>query len=396
MNPSTQHLKKLAVPLLILAISGTAAWQLMATSPKASRAEPEKKARLVDTITVEQQAVNIRVSGLGTVIPSQIVTLYPEVNGQVENILKGLRPGSSVREGDLLVALDQDEYQILVREQQATVAQAMSELKLEQGQQNIARQEYELTGNKLSPEEEALVLRQPQLEAAKATLNQAQANLDQAELNLSRTQIKAPFNGQIISNTVYPGSQITTSTAMMELISTNSFWIELEIPVEQLKWLEFANEDHKGSAVEITSPQWGKDSRQGELISVSPELNDGSRMAKVIIEIKDPLARLDVNQGKPPILVNDLLRAEITGKKVNDAIVIPDELIRNSDQVWVLSQDDTLEIRTLMPVYRDSDKAILLSGLNDGDQLVSSSLTTPVNGLPLRTAEKPLVAGKQP
>ncbi|WP_252178405.1 efflux RND transporter periplasmic adaptor subunit [Endozoicomonas sp. 4G] len=402
MNASTQHLKKLAAPLLVLAVSVTIAWQLMTTSPKASRDEPEKQAQMVETVTVERQTVNIRVSGLGTVIPSQSVTLYPEVSGKVDSILNGLIPGSRVREGELLVALDQDEYKILVREQEAAVAQALSELKLEQGQQNIARQEYELTGNKLSPEEEALVLRQPQLEAAKAALSEAQANLDQAKLNLSRTQITAPFNSQVINNTVYPGSQVSNSTALMELISTDRFWIAMEVPVGQLKWLNFANAGQTGSTVKITSPQWREDFRKGTLISVSPELNDGSLMAKVIIEIQDPLAQREENKGKPAVLVNDLLRAEIVGKKVDHAFVVPEALIRNSNRVWVLAENNTLEIRTLSPVYRDSEKAIMLSGLEDGDQLISSSLTTPVNGLPLQTAEKPLaaekplVAGKQP
>lgn len=396
MNPPIQHLKKLAAPLLILVISGVAAWLLMTTSPKAGRAEPGKKAQMVETVTVKQQTVNIPVSGLGTVIPSQRVTLYPEVSGRVDSILDGLVPGSRVRKGELLVALDQDEYQILVREQEAVVAQAWSELKLEQGQQNIARQEYELTGNKLSPEEEALVLRQPQLEAVKAALSQAQANLDQAKLNLERTHITAPFDSQIINNTIYPGSQVSNSTALMALISTDRFWIEMEVPAEQLKWLNFANESPAGSAVKITSPEWGSESRQGTLISVSPELNDGSLMAKVIIEIEDPLAQREENNGEPPVMINDLLRAEILGKKVDNAFVVPEALIRNSHQVWLLTRDNSLEIRNLSPVYRDSEKAILLSGLEDGDQLVSSSLITPVDGLPLRTPEKPFVAGKQP
>ncbi|WOG26838.1 efflux RND transporter periplasmic adaptor subunit [Endozoicomonas sp. 8E] len=368
----------------------------MTTSPKAGRAEPGKKAQMVETVTVKQQTVNIPVSGLGTVIPSQRVTLYPEVSGRVDSILDGLVPGSRVRKGELLVALDQDEYQILVREQEAVVAQAWSELKLEQGQQNIARQEYELTGNKLSPEEEALVLRQPQLEAVKAALSQAQANLDQAKLNLERTHITAPFDSQIINNTIYPGSQVSNSTALMALISTDRFWIEMEVPAEQLKWLNFANESPAGSAVKITSPEWGSESRQGTLISVSPELNDGSLMAKVIIEIEDPLAQREENNGEPPVMINDLLRAEILGKKVDNAFVVPEALIRNSHQVWLLTRDNSLEIRNLSPVYRDSEKAILLSGLEDGDQLVSSSLITPVDGLPLRTPEKPFVAGKQP
>lgn len=386
--------KRVAAPALVLIVSGAVAWQFMATAPKASRSAPAPKVRLVDTYTVKQSDVSVTISGLGVIVPSQQVSLSSEVSGRISDIHIPLLPGSRFSEGDLLLNIDTKEYQILVEQQRALVAQAQSELQLEEGQQRIALQEYKLTGNKLSANEEALVLRQPQLNAAKASVKQAEAALDQAELNLARTRIVAPFDGQVVTRSVDIGSSVTNSSVLLDIVTTNTFWMELEIPAEQVQWLEFPEANQKGSPVELSSPAWGSETRAGEVLSLSPQLNSDSRMAKVIISIEDPLALEADNSGKPKVLVNDLLRARISGKQVADATAVPDELIRNGNQIWVLRDDCTLEIRSITPVYLDAEKAIITEGLEENEQLVSSSLTTPVNGLPLRTSEKPLVAGK--
>ena len=273
----------------------------------------------------------------------------------------------------------------MVNEQKALVSAAKSSLQLEAGQQKIARMEYEITGQKLEPEEEALVLRQPQLQSARATLQQAETKLALARLNLQRTRIQAPFSGEVVSNSVEVGTRVTSGSELMKLVSTQTFWMELEIPADQVKWLNFASDGGRGSSVNITSSFWGTQFREGEVLSLSPELSRESRMAKVIIAIDDPFSKKKANQGKPKILLNDFLRGSIIGKKIPNASVVPVELVRNSNQIWIFTDQSTLEIRTIEPVYRDSEKVVVISGLEKGENIVRSSIATPVNDLPLRT-----------
>lgn len=386
MNTLKNRLVKFGLPLLVLGVGTLLVWQINDSAPKAGRRAPQAQPRLVEVQSVTHEDVKITVTGLGTVIPSRQLVLYPEVTGLIKTMRNHLMPGSQIQKGETLVRIDPLEYQIQLEKQKADVALADSELQKEMGQQAIARQEFELIGQELSVEQKALVLRQPQLDAAKAKLAQAKAALAQAQMNLDRTHIKAPFNAQVISRNIETGSRVSTSSEIMDIVATDEFWLEVEIPVEQLQWLSFGDSLNKRSLVTLSSPVWLNVTRTGYLLSFSPSLHSGSRMAKVIIAIDDPLALKQENQGKPRVLINDLIRAEINGQEIANAVVVPDALFRSGNQVWLIDSENNLEIRTLEPVYRDSAKAIVATGLNDGDSLITSPLTVAVQGMPLRTA----------
>ena len=388
-TPSTpewsRKITKLSLPILVLAIAGVSAWQIMASAPTAGKRAPQAQARLVEVKPIVRKDINVTVTGLGTVIPSRQLQLYPEVSGQIEQIREQLIPGSQIKTGELLITVEDLEYQIQVQKQQAAVAQAQANLQKEIGQQAIAQQEYQLINRKLTPAQEALVLRQPELITAQANLDQAKAVLAEAELNLKRTKITAPFDAQVIERSIETGSQISANTSLMNIVATDEFWLELEIPAEDLQWLEFGKQ---GNPVTLTSPAWSDKSRTGRLLSLSPELDSGSRMAKVIISIDDPLALKPEHSNAPKVLLNDLLRAEIQGTEVKMAAVIPDALIHNGNKIWLYRNDNTLEIRTVEPVYRDADKALITDGLNYNDRLITSSLTAAVDGMTLRTLDQ--------
>nr|MDT0253493.1 hypothetical protein [Endozoicomonas sp.] len=208
----SRKLFKISLPVLVLTIAGLVAWQITASSPRAHRRAPEAQPRLVEVQPVTREDIRVTISGLGTVIASRKLTLYPEVSGQIRQLRDNLLPGSQVRQGETLVRIDVAEYEIQRQKQQAEVALAEAELQKERGQQAIARQEYELIGRTLSPAQEALVLRQPELASAKARLVQAEAALAQATLALERTRIKAPFNAQVTQRSVETGSQVGTGS----------------------------------------------------------------------------------------------------------------------------------------------------------------------------------------
>ena len=74
----------------------------------------------------------------------------------------------------------------------------------------------------------------------------------QARLNLARTEIKAPFNGVIDSRMVDTGSKITESTVLAKIVGTDTFWLMLTVPIEQLRWLKIpGSSEEKGSTVRI-------------------------------------------------------------------------------------------------------------------------------------------------
>ncbi|CAH7081226.1 HlyD_D23 domain-containing protein [Vibrio chagasii] len=388
MKITTPTLKKVVAPILVLSLAGGSAWHLMASTPKSQRAKPVKVERLVDTYLVEKNRVNIELNALATVSADKMISIYPEVSGQVIAIKSNLVAGSRITHNESVIELDNTEYLITRQEMKATVVEAQSELKLELGRQSIAKKEYQLTGHKLTENERALVMRLPQLEAAKANVNRAKANLAKAELDLARTQIRAPFSGQVMKSNVHIGSRVSTSSDLLQLVSTDRFLLTVELPETGAQWLEYANQNGKGSSVSITSSHWNGQTRHGEVLSIAPNMDSQSRMISVVVAIADPLALLAENQGKPRVMINDLLDVTLKGKALDNVSVLPDELMRSDNQVWIMNQDDKLEIRSVTPVFRNATFAYIGDELKVGERVVSSYLGSPVSGMPLRTAMK--------
>ncbi|MCG8509811.1 MAG: efflux RND transporter periplasmic adaptor subunit, partial [Rhodospirillales bacterium] len=243
---------KIIVPLAILGGAAFAAVSLMMTGPKAERKPPIRQARLVEVMPVELTRQPVTIHAMGTVRPDREVELKPRVSGQVVWLSEEYLPGGLLSEGQQLVRIDPKDYELVVRQRQADVAKAESDLKIEIGQQSIARREYELLGEVVSDEERELVLRGPQLAQVQADLEMARASLEQAQLNLARTRVLVPFNTIIQSREVNLGTEITTSTTLANLVGTDAFLIEIAVPVDQLRWIDVPrNAGETGSRVRI-------------------------------------------------------------------------------------------------------------------------------------------------
>lgn len=388
MKLTTPTLKKVVAPILVISLAGGSAWHLMASTPKSQRAAPAKVERLVDTYIINKGVANIEINALATVSADKMISLFPEVDGQVVAIKKNLVAGSQIKYDEVLVEIEQAEYLIALQELQAAVVEARSELTLEIARQSIAKKEYQLSGHKLTAEERALVMRLPQLEAARASHDRAKANLAKAELDLTRTRIRAPFSGQVIKSNVHEGSRVSNSSDLMQLVATDRFLLNVELPETSVQWLQYANRGGKGSAVSITSTHWNGQQRSGEVISIAPNMDSQSRMVSVVVAIDDPLALLVENQTKPRVMINDLLEVTLLGKSLDNVSILRDELIRNGNQVWLMDQDNKLEMRNVKPVFRNSTFAYIGDELKAGERIVSSYLGTPVPGMALRTAIK--------
>jgi len=64
--------------------------------------------------------------------------------------------------------------------------------------------------------------------------------------------------------------------------------------------------------------------------------------------------------------------------------VISRNHLRDNDQVWILKDDNTLEIRDVTILARTHDKVLISSGLNNREKLIVSNLANPVEGIKLK------------
>ena len=382
---------KVALPVAILLGGAGLAFGLIETGPTAERKPPTRQAKLVEVEPVQIGRRTITIEAMGTVQPNREVELRPQVGGQVIWLSDEYEPGGVLAKGDRLLKLDPRDYELVVRQKKAEVAKAESELKIEEGQQSIAKREYELLGKDIAPADSSLVLRRPQLASVEADLATAKAALAQAQLDLARTEVTVPFNAVVQSRDVNLGTQVTSSTTVATLTGTDSFLIEVAVPVDQLKWLKIPRTaEEEGSRVRIyNETAWGpKAFREGRVLRLVSQLESEGRLALLLVAVDDPLALEAENSGKPVLLIDTYVRAVIEGVEVGPVAVLDRRLVHDGNKVWLMTTDNRLETREIDVLYKGSSEILATDGLQEGENLVTTVLSAPVDGMALRTRDQ--------
>ncbi|MBA3012223.1 MAG: HlyD family efflux transporter periplasmic adaptor subunit, partial [Desulfobacula sp.] len=253
------------------------------------------------------------------------------------------------------------------------------------GSQLIAREELKLI-NQVSKGEMVqtdLALRKPQLDQANAVVNAARADLEKANLNLSRTKIVVPFNALVLEKKVDFGSLVTVQGELATLVDVDAFLVETLVPPDRLAALNI--NEKTGSKADIRS-QYSEESWQGSLVRTTGKISDKSRMAGVIIRVLDPLG-LTRQGGRPQLLLGDYVDVQIQGKMLENVFSIPRSILRDKNTVWV-SQSGKLVIKPVTLAWKEEGRVFIRSdirsGILAGDEVITSDLPAPVNGMALQ------------
>jgi len=418
--------------LAVLAAAGLVSAYWLSHKPKARRRRPARQAAVVEVLPVRVGTHQVVVPAMGTVVPARRIELASRVAGKVVFVSPQFAPGGRFRKGETLLRIDPQDYEIAVRQQQAElqkrvaeiaqreaeikqreaeIVRAQSELTIEMGRQAVAKREYELLGETVRPEDRDLVLRRPQLraceaacalakaarrsaealrDAALAAKAAAEAALDKAKLDLERTTLRAPFDAVVLSRSVDLGSQIAVHQGLAVLAGTEEFWVEVSVPVDELRWIDIPgfNAESGARGRVFHEAAWGRDAfRVGTVLRLLSDLEPQGRMARVVVSVKDPL---DTNREaglRHPLLLGSFVRVQIEGRRLQDVVRIPRGALRDGKNVWIIREDSTLEIRPVRVAWAGTDYVLVRDGLRAGERLIVSDLAAPVPGMPLRAVQ---------
>ncbi len=375
----------LAIALLV-GSAGLARW-MMKNRPAPKRKRRPPHATMVQVHQVHPSRERVLIKATGTVRAAQQINLHPQVKGEIRSISPEFLPGGVFKRGKVLLSIDSSDYRLALRQAAAALAQSRASLKLEEGRQAIARREYRLLGMAADGAGTDLVLRKPQLRAAKAAVESAEATYRKAALDLKRTTLRAPFNAVVQTRDVNIGTRVVESTRLARLVGTDAYWVELVVPVGQLRWIHIpADATGTGSKVRVydSTGDGPRTHREGRVRRLAPDLEEQGRMARLIVRVEDPLALLPANTGKPRLLMGSYVRAEIVGSPLNSVFALPRRALRGDSRVWLLGAKNRLVIRTVTVAHRGVDRVLISGGLKAGDRLVMTDLTAPVHGMRLR------------
>ncbi|WP_319521378.1 efflux RND transporter periplasmic adaptor subunit [uncultured Desulfosarcina sp.] len=378
-------LRTLIVCVIILAIGIAGAGYIRKTAPRAQKRPPQRTIPLVRTQPLVKDTHQVIVAAMGSVIPAREITLKTRVAGEIRSINPEFVEGGLIRSGEKIVKIDDEDYRLAITRQESAVVDAEYALKVEMGYQDVARREWSLLnpGQAADAQDAELALRKPHLAKAQSDLVAARAELEQAQLDLARTDVVAPFNAIVREKHVAVGSQVSTQDALAELVGTDEYWIQVSLPIERLAWIRVPrSRTEKGAAVTVF---YRGNRRLGTVARLLSDLETEGRMARILVSVEDPLGlKGDHPPSGPPMLIGEYVRVEIQGRTIDDVYRIPRTALRDNSSIWILGEDNTLHIVPVETVWRDADHVLIQDGIEAGDQLIVSDLSTPVAGMQLK------------
>jgi RND family efflux transporter MFP subunit len=376
------------VALLLVAVGVTIA--ILSTEPEATReGATRRSAMLVRTTTAVVADYRPEVSVLGTVVPAREVVISPQVSGAVRERAPAFTPGGRVTAGDMLLRIDPSDYEIALHRAESALHRAEADLALEEGRQAVARQDFELLGQQITNVNQALVLRGPQMETARADVEAARAAVEQAELDLRRTTLEAPFDALVLDRTVNIGSQVALGMDLGRLVGLDNFWVEATMPLRFLHRLRPPEQPGMAGAPARIHHEgvWPAGTfREATVYAVAGDLEEATRLARVLVSVPDPLALDPANTGQPRLVLGTFVEVRLQLEELRDVVRLSRDAVRKGNTVWIMNQG-TLDIRPVTIAFQNELYAFISSGIEEGEAIVTSQLSRVVPDAELRTAQ---------
>ncbi|MFE4108512.1 efflux RND transporter periplasmic adaptor subunit [Almyronema epifaneia] len=358
-------------------------------------------------VTVEVvQAANFEagVSYTGSIMPYQEAVVYPRVAGQLTNY--SVYPGDRVEAGQVLAELIADERSTELAEARAeadamTTSLQVSQVEIDEQRQEIARlqaeldylnlqrdrfakltaegatsqNEYDAVATQVAAKEAALGQAQAKLTRLNAQVTREQARVGQAEARVNTaavmqgyTTLPAPISGIVQSRMVDPGVVVQPGMGVLKIGDYSRVRLQANVAQQDAGYIRV------GTPIRAQVPGAMDEPLTGSVTSIFPQTNNDTRT--VVVE-----ALIDNPQGR--LLSGQYLEMTLLTKSQSNTLSVPQAAVveyNGEPSVWVMA-GTTAERRTVETGMVNGDRIAITSGLNPGDQVITSGHSRLVPGV---------------
>ena len=363
------------IGLIILAISIIVSGVLIKSRSVAIAEEKKEEIPYVKTMMILPDTVKASISSQGIVQPESELNLLSELNSRVEWLSPKMEAGSSFKKGDTLIVLDKRDYELALISSESQVLNAEVNLEREQAESELAKKEWKRVGVGSGSN---LALRKPQMAQAKATYAAAKAGLEQAQRNLSRTIFIAPFDGRVRNSKIEVGTTVFPGTPIGNIYATGTYEVRLPIADQDVPFsgLEFNGQKiEESKRLDVIIIQ-GDNKWLGKIVRTEAEIDHITRMMAVVAKIDDS----DNKMFTTPLAIGQFVQAKISGIEILNISVLPRSSVRN-ESVWVVDSLKLLRNRSVEVLRNEDEFALIGEGFEPGDRLLTSRVSSLVNGL---------------
>jgi multidrug efflux system membrane fusion protein len=322
---------------------------------------PPPAPRTVDVAKVIQKDAPLYLDEIGTCTAFETVQVQAQVNGQITS--RNFQDGADVKKGDVLFTIDPKPFQALLDQAQGQLAQAKSQLVLDQI--TLSRQQNLRARNVNSPQD--LDLAQGTVNNDEAKVKSAEGAVASAQWNVDNCNVRSPIDGRAGLRLVDVGNMVSSGggagTVLVTIqgidpIYTDFTIAEPDIPLVR-KYLGGPNVKVMTDAEDDQMP-----AREGKLSFVDNALQSGSGTVKARGVTPNPDRALWPSQFVHVRLILDVLK---NAKLVPSGAV---QIGQNGPYIFVVKPDSTLDLRQVKPGQRQGDLTVITEGVNTGETVV--------------------------
>ena len=373
----------IAALVAIIAAGGLGYWYWSQGPDPAQAARSRGRPAVpVSIATASRQDVPIYLAGLGTVQALFTVGIHAQVDGKLQEVF--FKEGQRVKKGDVLAKIDPRLFQAAL--DQAKAKKAQDEATLVAALKDLER--YKTLVLRHFETEQNVDQQQAKVDQTKALIDADRASIETAQTQLDYTDIVAPTDGRMGVRLVDPGNVVHANDqgSIAILTQTQPTAVMFTLPAHTL---DDVREAMGRGAVEIAA--YDRDNVKllgsGALATIDNLIDQ----ATATYRLKAMFSNSD-DKLWPGEFVNIRLLLE-TRKNV---VVIPPLAVQRGPHglfTWVVKADNTVEPRPITTGTTTGDRTIVLSGINDGERVVTDGqyklqTNAPVTITAPRTADK--------
>ena len=358
----------------ILAAAVAIAVIMMQMRPQPPKKDTVELDPLVEVLVLEHMTANFEINSQGTVLPRTETILSAEVSGTITSISPKFIAGGVFDKNEVLMRIDPTNYDVAVKQADALVKQRQIEY---DGAVKLRSQGYRA---------------EAELASAAAALATAEAEVVRARRNLERTYIRLPYEGMVRNKETDLGQFVNLGSRLGVVFATDFAEVRLPLTDSDLAFVDLPVATDMtpsgiadGPEVTLKAIQKGAPVEwKARIVRSEGVVDEKSRMTYAVARIEDPY-RLHGDGNELPI--GTFVSATVGGASADNIIQVPRSLLRGSDELIFVDDENTLRIRKVDIVRADARNVYIGIGATPGERVIVTALETPVNGMPVRTTD---------
>jgi membrane fusion protein (multidrug efflux system) len=309
----------------------------------------------VQVAPVKRGEISLYIMQTTTIEAKRQVEILAKVSGQV--IKLPAEEGVIVKTGDLLAKLDEDELGINFMQTQVAM--------------ETDKSMFERAKNMLEKD----LIAEEAYETTRLQYQSSKAAYEAARLQLEYTNIRAPFSGVVTARNIELGQRVNANTSLFMLADFDPLRAKIYVPEKQIGRI------FVGQTAKITVEAQPGVEFSGVVQMVSPVVDPTSGTSKITI---------DINENKGKLKPGMFATVFITTDTHNEALIIQKKsliLESDRDQVYIYQEGKAHKV-TLQTGFATGENLEVLSGLNEGDLVVTAGQDGLREGLPIRIPDE--------